>query len=216
MKFNASQLNRKRIMIGKANTMIFIVVAVTSVIAVFSMFISKNLIVKHNYQQRVIKERDKSLKKLKENVSASKSLVEAYKTFDASPESFIGTADNNSRLTLDALPSKYDFPALTASLEKILSTGGYQIESITGVDNEISAEQESPKPLPLSVPFSVTTRGGYDSIQKLVTDFEHSIRPIKIKKLEIAGSDSSVRATIDAETYYQPERKLEIQTKVVK
>jgi hypothetical protein len=216
MKLNTLQLSRKRLMISNANSIMLAAVALTSATVVFSGFASKGLYKQSSFQKRVITERKKSLKQLQDNVSSAKSLVESYRAFDANKESFLANADNNTRLTLDALPSKYDFPALTASVEKILTAGGYPVEAISGIDNETTAQQDSPKPVATAQPFSVTTRGTYGSIQKLIKDFERSIRPIKIKKIELAGSDASVRAIIDADTYYQPEKKLEIQTKVVK
>lgn len=209
-------VSRKRILIDRANSSIFALLAFTTFITVACLVVSKNLLAQNSYQQKVIGEREKSLKQLKANVSAANNLVVAYKALDAAPESVIGTKDKNAKIILDALPSKYDFPALATSLEKILVSGGYTIESITGSDQETSAEQNSASPQPIEIPFQIGARGNYAAIQKLVADFERSIRPFVISTVELSGSDAAVKIGIEAKTFYQPEKNLDIQTKVVK
>jgi Tfp pilus assembly protein PilO len=130
----------------------------------------------------------------------------------------IGTKDPNSKIVLDALPSKYDFPALATSLEKILTDGGYKIESIIGTDDEANQNlmEESPDPQPVEMPFEITAGGSYPAIQKLINDFERSIRPFNVTSLELSGTDDNMRIDMQAKTYYQPEKTLEIKTKVVR
>lgn len=223
-----TQVTGKRLQISKSNSMTVVVLAITAVITVFSLVISRTLFLQSTYQQKVISERKKANKQLEDNIKSVATLVDKYKEFDSSAENVLGgnpaaTATGpldgpNSRIVLDALPSKYDFPALTTSLEKILIDGGYKIDSITGADDEVnqSAEQSAPDPTPIEMPFSFQATASYASVQKLVSDFERSIRPFQITTLELAGNDASMRATIDAKTYYQPEKNLEIKSKVVK
>ena len=51
---------------------------------------------------------------------------------------------------------------------------------------------------------------------KFLQLFEKSIRPIVINKITIQGKDSAIDITIDAKTYFQPEKKLNITEEVVK
>src|SRR6185436_19057656 len=99
-------------------------------ITVFSLMASRGLLGQRSYQARVINEKGKAVKQLQSNVAATKSLVDSYSNFTSLSSNVLGgnprgTGDkdgDNGKIVLDSLPSKYDFPALTTSLEKILST----------------------------------------------------------------------------------------------
>lgn len=210
--------SKKHGLISKNNARMFVILAVAGVILSFSLVSSITLIKRMNYQAKVINERTKVQKQLKDNIAAVDSLVAAYKNFDAPAESVIGTADSNSKIVLDALPSKYDFPALTASLENLLVTGGFGDISITGSDNEANAEQNSITPVPIEIPFIISAKGSYANIQILISNLQRSIRPFKILKLDITASSGtdSMNFTISAVTFYQPEKNLDIPLKEVK
>jgi Tfp pilus assembly protein PilO len=172
----------------------------------------------------VITEKTKALNQLKENNAAAEKLVASYKSFVAEPINIIsgssgGTGDrdgDNARIVLDALPSKYDFPALAASLEKMLSSQSYVINSITGVDDEINQSTQTAATAPVEMPFQVAVTGTFDSIQTLVDTFQRSIRPITVTKIDLTGSDNLLNVSVSAKTYYQPEKSLTITTKEVR
>ncbi len=98
------------------------------------------------YKSRVISARAAAERQLDENLNSVDTLVAAYESFNSAPESVIGTADENARIILDALPSQYDFPALATSLEKIMTLSGFSEITIGGSDEEATAEQTSPNP----------------------------------------------------------------------
>ena len=223
-----TRISRKQLQINKANGSIFALLVATSVVTVFSLVVSRTLIIRSTYQHKVITERKKTNKQLQDNIKSVAALVDKYKEFDGAAENVLGGNPDpnatgpldgpNSRIVLDALPSKYDFPALTSSLEKILIDGGYKIDSITGSDDEVaqSVGQSSPDPSPKEMPLSFQATAAYTSVQKLISDFERSIRPFKISTIEFAGGEASMRVSVNAKTYYQPEKNLDITTKVVK
>jgi hypothetical protein len=210
-------ISSKRVMIDKANARMIIFIGVASFLTVFSLVSMKALVSQMNYQNRVIGAKKKAVDQLKENVTNANDLVAAYKTFDAEP-SILGNSDTNAKIVLDALPSKYDFPALGSSLEKILTQGGYKIDSINGIDDEKNQNKTTPSssPKPVEIPFSIKAGANYTLVQKIVADFERSIRPFKIGTLTLSGNDADIKVEIDANSYYQPERTLDIKTKVVK
>jgi Tfp pilus assembly protein PilO len=210
--------SKKHGLISKNNTRMFVILAVAGVILSFSLVSSITLIKRMNYQAKVINERTKVQKQLKDNLSAVDSLLAAYKNFDSAAESVIGTSDSNSKIVLDALPSKYDFPALATSLENLLVTGGFSDINITGSDNEATAEQNSTTPKPIEIPFTISAKGTYANLQTLIGNLQRSIRPFKILKLDITASANadSMNFTISAVTYYQPEKNLDIPLKEVK
>lgn len=212
----------KRAQVDKAKTMLLALVAGASVITVFALVASKTFFSEASYLNRVSSEKEKALSQLKANKNAVSTLVDSYKTFaTAAPNLLGGSPDgagekdgDNARLVLDALPSKYDFPALTASLEKLLS--GYNINSITGSDDTILQDQASGAPQPVDMPFTLNVGTDYAGMKNLVTTFERSIRPFQILTFDLTGTNGTLQANIGAKTFYQPEKNLTIGTKVVK
>jgi len=222
----ARAISAKRLMIDKANSRMVIIVAAASFVTVFALVASRALISQQAYQSRVTNEKEKAVKQLKANIGAVQDLQTAYQAFVNTPENVLGgnpkgqgdKDGDNARLILDALPSKYDFPALTTSLEKILTSQNFKIERIEGTDQEVQQEANgsSPNPKPVDMPFQVSFSGTYTSMGTLLQTLEKSIRPIQIISLDLNGTDSDMHATVSAKTFYQPAKSLSITTKVVK
>lgn len=232
----AINLSTKRIQIDKANRTIIIVLAVSVFVTVFSMFISKALLAKRSHQSKIISGKELALKQLKANVTAVDSLNDSYRTFVSTPQNVIGgstkgTGDrdgDNAKIVLDALPSKYDFPALATSLEKILSDKQYAVGTISGTDDELAQSgvpseeadaavvKDATKVEPVAIPFSIGVTGTYASLQGLLKTLEKSIRPIQVTSVLVTGDDSSLQIEVTANTYYQSEKVYSISTKDVK
>lgn len=203
--------------IEQTNTVMFVTIGLASAIISFSIISTISLSRRLSYQSKVINARVNSEKQLKTNYSELQKLVTSYKSFDGAAESVIGTKDNNSKIVLDALPSKYDFPALTVSIDKIFKlTGGLSSLSISGSDQEATAQQSSINPTPIEIPLTIGGRGSYENIQKLVLNLQRSIRPFKISKVSLSGNQKDMTFSINMVTYYMPAKNLEIQLKEVK
>ena len=221
MKFSTKQL-----MINKTNAQMIVIIATASVIVVFSLVSSKALLTKRAYQSRVITKKEAALTQLKINVDEVKKLVSSYNVFEGSTENIIGgsatgTGDrdgDNAKIILDSLPSRYDFPALATSLEKLVSTPNYKINAIAGIDDEINQVKTSSTPTlqPVVMPFELDVTGTYASVRDLINTLDRSIRPFQISKLELSGKDSELKVQITANTFYQPEKSLVIKTEEVK
>ena len=217
----------KQLMINKANATVVVVTSVACFVVVFCLVASATLIGQLSYQNRVISKKKVALKQLKTDIQSVQSLETSYRAFSTTPQNILngnpqgnGPQDgDNAKVVLDALPSKYDFPALATSLEKILSSQNVQIQSIEGTDDEVAQASAgaSSSPQPVEIPFQVTVAGSYDSIKGVVNAFEHSIRPIKVDSMTIsASSQNSLTLNVQAKTYYQPEKSLNIKKEVVK
>jgi hypothetical protein len=223
----AQQKTVKHLLIDKANTTMLAIISVASFLVVFSLVASKSLLSQNAYQQRVIKEKEKTLKQLRENNKNVTSLVDSYHSFANSTQNLLGgnpagtgpKDGDNPKIVLDALPSKYDFPGLSSSVEKVLKDGGYAVEKISGIDDELAQQQaaKTDSTAPVPMPFLLSFSSSYDGTKKLFTTFEHSIRPIYVNKITlVAVNNSQLKTTIDANTFYQPAKELKITTKVVK
>lgn len=214
----------KRLQISKANAQVVMAVAIAAFVTTFSLVAANALLGNRSYQSRVIGEKEKAVSQLNENKQAVVSLAEAYREFTSRTENIIGgnpsgegdRDGDNAKIILDALPSKYDFPAVTSSIEKILAEQNYTIESIVGTDDEVAQnESASPNPQPIEIPFEFGVNGKYSTMEDLLGTLERSIRPFEIVTLSFKGTDNEITLTANAKTYYQPEKSLSITKKVV-
>jgi hypothetical protein len=221
------QIGGKRLAISKSNAQMVVAVAVASFVTVFCLVAAKTVFSQNSYQSKVIAAKEKANKQLLANLKAYSSLSTSYRIFDSKNPNLLGgnisgTGDNdgtNSKLILDALPSSYNFPALTSSLEKILADRGLKVSAITGTDDEVAqqANNSSPSPQPVQMPFTFTVNNAsYTSISQLTDALQHSIRPIQIDTLNLTGGVNDMTATFTAHTYYQPAKSLKITKKVIK
>lgn len=220
------RVSTKRIQIDKGQSAIVIATAVAAFLLVFTIVASISLVGRIAYQNKVIGAKKEAVKQLKDNIQTSDNLVISYKTFVNTSQNVLGgnpqgtgsKDGDNAKIVLDALPSKYDFPALTTSLEKIITAQNLQIQSITGSDDEVTqgSNDSSPNPSPVDMPFQVSVTGNYQSIQNLINTFGSSIRPFQVQNMQISGGESNMTLTVSAKTYYQPARNFNMTQKVIK
>lgn len=219
-----SSSNTKRSLIGKANSTMVVSTAVAAFLVIFCLVASKTLLSQANYQNRIIGAKKDAVKQLKDNLSARDSLVGSYKAFVDTPQNVLSGDPNgtgpqdgdNAKLILDALPSKYDFPALATSLEMIITGQNLQILSITGTDQEVEQQQAAEgTPQAVAMPFEVQVSGSYEGIQGLVKALNNSIRPFQVQNIEVSGNQTSMTAIITAQTFYQPEKTFKVNTEVL-
>jgi Tfp pilus assembly protein PilO len=216
----------KRNLISKANTTIVAVTAGACFIVVFSAVASVTLVGQFKYQNKVISAKREARDTLKKDIEATKALTSSYKAFTSTSQNVLagdpngsGEKDgNNAKIILDALPAKYDFPALATSLEKILSNQSVTIRSISGTDDALNSTNTatSASPQAIAMPFKISVSGNYESMKSVVNALERSIRPIEVQTVSITGNQNELTMEITAQTYYQPGKDLNIGTKVIK
>lgn len=219
-------LSAKRVALDKTYKSLLIIISLSVFLTIFSMIAIKNLYAQMKYQSKVISKQEKTLAQTKKNIDEEKKLAAAYQEFAGTTENIIGgnpkgSGDRdgeNAKIALDALPSKYDFPALTSSLDKLAKSGGFQLTSMTGTDDSVSQEANNTAtdPKPIEIPFTLESDINPADGKKFLQLIERSIRPITIKKLDIKGKNGAITVTIDAKTYFQPEKKLNVTEEVVK
>lgn len=213
----------KRLQVDQAVKSMVIFLAITAFLIVFCLAACRALLSQRAYQSRVIDEKTKALAQLKANNASATQLVGSYKAFVASPVNIIeglveGTGDrdgDNAKIVLDALPSKYDFPALATSLDKLSDGRGFTIESINGVDDELNQALITDPSTAIEIPFELSASGNFASIQDFILTLERSIRPITIRNIAIGGNDNQLTINVAAKTYYQPEKKITVTKKVI-
>jgi hypothetical protein len=220
------QLSLKRIGIDQTNSKILAVTSGAAFLIVFFVVASYALFNQMMYQNRVISVKKKAVSQLETNIVSSKTLMEKYEEFVSAPQNLIGGDPNgtgtqdgsNAKLALDALPSKYDFPALTTSIEKLLVDQQVKIMSINGIDDTVNQAitDSTGSPQPVEMPFEVTVGGEFQAIQNVISAFERSIRPFQVQTLEVTGDQQDLTLKITSKTFYQPAKTLNIKQEVVK
>lgn len=217
----------KRVLIEKANTTTVIAAGIAAFLVVFSAVAARSLVSQASYQNAVISAKKDTLKTIEDNLEARKNLTSSYEAFVAPSKNIIGgnavgssvQDGDNATIILDALPSKYDYPGLVSSLDKVVQSQGAVLEKVNGIDEEVAqaAQTSSGMPQPIPMPFDFAAKGAYQQVQGLTQQFEKSIRPIQVQKISILANDQGgVTATVTAQTFYQPAKKLELKKEVFK
>jgi len=220
-------ISTRRLAISKANAQMVGIVAIASFVTVFCLVASKAVFSQNQYQSKVITAKTVAKKQLQTNIANFNTLVSHYDQFNSTNPNIIGgningSGDNdgdNSKIILDSLPSVYDFPALTSSVEKILTDRGFNVSSITGTDDQINQQNNtssvSPQVVPMPFTFTVTN-ANYSSVSQLVTALQNSVRPIQIDSMTLSGGASNMTVTVNAHTYYQPGKSVSVTKKAIK
>jgi hypothetical protein len=201
-----------------------VIVSVACFLTVFSLVASRAVWKQLSYQSTVISKKTTARDTLKANLKARDQLVSQYNAFVGTTTNVIGGSStgtgekdgDNAKIVLDALPSKYDFPAVATSLEKLMSVNGLSINSISGSDDEVAqSDSTATTPQPVEMPFQVSFSGNTDQTAAFFATLQNSIRPILVQNVTISGSDAQVTTSVSALTYYQPEKNLSIKSEVV-
>lgn len=216
----------KHQLIDKNNSRLLVTVSIAVFVLIFSIVASKQLISQAAYQNRVITKKRKADDQLKKDIEVVKKLHVSYAAFVDTSQNVLGgnvgaTGEkdgDNAKIILDALPSKYDFPALTTSLETLVNGQGAQFTSLSGTDDEVAQapNQSSSDPTPIPMPFQLSATGDYGRVQGVINAFEKSIRPIKVGILDVSGNQDKLTVNVTGESYYQPAKSLNTRTEVVK
>lgn len=216
---------RKRQQIEKANRSMFAWVAGASVIVAFAVVAAQFMIQQGMFNEKVLNEKRATDRTLSQNLEAVDTLKGEVNTLLANNSLAAARAqsdDSNLQVVLDALPPTQDSLNLGTSLQSVLLGGNVQrIDSLI-VDAAAAAQDEFVQDAsqvgrtgPVEIPFQFTINGNYDQIKNALLALERSIRPIQVRAINIEGSDNSLTAAIDAVTYYQAGKTIELQEKTV-
>jgi len=193
-------------------------------VAAFCLFGAKTLLGQALYQQRVISTQHKAEKQLATNINAASTLTSQYNTLfeNSNPINVLGGKSDtsaqavppdidNARLALDAMPTTYDYPALIASVTKMMNNNQIGAPSITGTDqtNTVSSAP-SLNPQPVAINLTISGIGNYSTIQQFLKELELSIRPFDVTSLQLSGNEANMSFTAAVTTYFQPAKVLGI------
>lgn len=220
----------KQLQIDKEQSKMMAIIAIATVITIFSLVSSRVLISQAAYQRRVINARHAAIKQIQANSSNADILINQFNNvFQGNdPTNIIGgknTNDpnahppdgDNARIVLDALPTTYDFPALLTSMSNILTNNSIGSPSIGGTDQSTTFDSTpSANPRPSPIDLSITGSGTYENMQSLIKDLERSVRPFNVTRMTLSGNQSNLVLSLNMTTYYQVAKTLNTTSKEIK
>jgi len=236
MPITKPHLSSKHINIQKDNTVIFAAIGLAVFIVVFGLIAGRALLSQVSYNQRVIGEKKTALQLAQDNTKNAEDLEQSFISFAGESINIISgdpkgdgpLGGTNPKIILDALPSVYDYPALSSSIEKILLDNGYQIERIGGSEDEALSAANTGNGNPnsiasavatdttlIEIPYPIDITSSVEGTQRLLNVFERSIRPFYVESISLTGSDQSLNAKINMKTFYQPGIQFQAGSKVV-
>ncbi|HEX6258769.1 MAG TPA: hypothetical protein VFZ48_04785 [Candidatus Saccharimonadales bacterium] len=222
---------KKRQQIAAANRSMFIWVAIASIIVAFALVGGQLLLQQLIFNERVLNEKRNTENILTDNLKAADELKEGVNVLLANEDLAAVRAkptDTNLRVVLDALPARIDSLNLGSSLQSVFLAGTVKsIERLTvdtlddsaPTDNAGAvqdASQDDDSSQPKEIGFSFTVSGDYNNIRNALLALERSIRPIQVVSLSIEGSDRNLTAAVQAKTFYQTGKKVELKDKTVR
>jgi len=225
----AVAVSKKHLEVNKTQTRVALIIAVATVITIFCLISCKTLLSQAAYQRKVLHAKREAIKQLKIDATNAHQLVNNYnQVFEGNDAANIIGGKNttsagavppdgdNGRIVLDALPTTYDFPALITSVNNILNRNGIGAPSISGSDESLTLQsQPTAQPQPQTIKLTIGGGSNYAGVQRLITDLERSIRPFDVVNLQLAGSDAQMTVNATVNTYFQPAKQFNVQTKVI-
>lgn len=211
---------KKRQQIKNANQMTFIWIMIASAAVVFCLVTAQFLVRQAWFNQRVINEQAKTQSTLKQNLANYPALKKEVEKLVANPDLAkvkANEGDSAYKVVLDALPVTNDGTVLGSSLlQVVVPKSGVMITNLKAgilVDPGVATDE---KAADTAIPFEFTVQSNYSQTMTMLTDMERSIRPLNVKQLTIQGSDTTLNVEVKGESYYTPEKSVELQKKVVK
>lgn len=226
----------KRKQIEGSNKMMFLWVAGASVIVAFALVASIFLIKQMIFQTRVIAAKNETNNTLQDNIKIAPELKKEVEKLIANPnlaDSRSRADQNNLAVIFDALPFVADDIGFGSSLQSVLLSGLGTPENITinslSNSGEVASSSTAPAgdatsaasaPAPAGaqeLAFSFTITGSDKNIKEILSRFDRSIRPIQVTSLSLQASEGGrVTASVQAKTFYQPKKTIQLTNKTVK
>lgn len=221
---------RKRAQIARANRMMFVWVAGISAIVGLAVVTSIFLFQKLVFNEKILGEKQATISALEYNnnsVEALKNDVRALESNAALISAKANEDDSALQVILDALPSDGNSLALGASLQyrligtvKGVKIETLQVDPVIGVESETgvvedAASSEATGEEVKAITFRFTVVGSSTELQKLLAQFERSIRTIDITSMVIESRGNAQAMSIEGRAFYEPAKTVELTDKVV-
>jgi hypothetical protein len=224
---------RKRTQIAKANRMMFIWVAIVSVIVGFALVGAIFLIEKLFFNERVLAAKQKTVTTLQADNAIIPKLEDQVRVLDtntalnsikASP------TDQAVQVILDALPSDANSLALGASLQNkllanispTLKLTSLEVDPVVGIETSTADAAASvgvstpASAVGNAITFTFAVTGTPDDLKQVLTNLEKSIRAIDVVSLQIASETATTDTmTVQGQAFYEPSVVVQLKNETI-
>jgi hypothetical protein len=222
---------RKRTQIAKANQMMFLWVAGSSVVVGVALVVSIALIQVSLFKEKVINTKETTVANLISNNNVIGDLQSAIRVLDTNESLMsvrVDEEDQAIRVILDALPSDANSLALGASIQyKLLANidglrlNTLQLTPVYGLESFDSnnAVQDASASTAVSqnfINFRYSVTGSEVALKQALANMERSIRTMEITSLKIEGQGGGSIMSVQARSYYEPAKVISLTKKLVK
>ncbi len=220
---------RKRTQIAKANRTMFLWIAIASALVGSALVVGIFLAQKAIFNEKVLSEKQATVATLDNNNQVAPELEDQIRVLDtnqALSSAKANDSDQAIQVILDALPAEGNFLAVGASLQNKLiasipglkSVESIQVDPIVGLETlstDTTTVDASATGGANEITFRLSVKGNQEAIKQILQNFERSIRLIDIISMQIETQQDGQVLTIQARTYYEPAKTIELQNKVV-
>jgi phosphotransferase system HPr-like phosphotransfer protein len=192
-----------------------------------SIFLTQMLL----FNERVLKEKDRTVAVLKSNNSNVNELESQIRVLDTNQALISAKSSSEDRavqVILDALPSDANSLALGASIQnKLLANiagitlNSLQVDPVPGVESLngetlIQSASSVASTYQNEITFRFSVSGNEVALKQVLTNLELSIRAIDVISLKIEGQGSTTVLSVQARAFYEPARIVQLKDKTVK
>ncbi|MFZ1360912.1 MAG: hypothetical protein WAS27_02720 [Candidatus Saccharimonadales bacterium] len=217
---------RKRQQIATTNRMMFLWVAVASIVVGFALVVSIFLWQKITFGEKVLAKKSETLATLDHNLKVVPVLrdnVRVLNTNEALKSTRINDADQPIQSVLDALPAGANSTALGSSLQARLLTGveavtldTIRVDPVGGVETTADDVSEEAQENTITFTFTVSVPANRpDGLREILRRLERSIRAITVTSMTIEQQGSRLVLSVAGHAYYQPARVMQLKDTVV-
>lgn len=222
---------RKRTQIAMANKTMFVWVAGVSVLVGFALVIAIFLVQMLIFNEKILTEKDHTLKTLRSNISNIEKLKSQVRALDADANLISAKAnpdDETLQVVLDALPSVANSSALGASIQQKLLAGidsvsidSLQPDLVIGIESLTDSSVENASTTTSSdvqseITFRFSVTGSDEDLKQVLLNLEKSIRTIDVISMTIQSNSDRRSLSVQGRAYYEPERIVELKDKLIK
>lgn len=220
-----SKSSNKRSLLQQTSKNMFVWVTFSSIVCSVSIVFSIILIQRILFINKVVDEKNKTVKTLKSNNDAVPALQNEIRALNSNQDLINAKArasDDALQVVLDALPTESNYAALGASFQQVLltNTPGITVLSLgvnqAAVSSSSGAVESKKIPGVYEMNFSFSVKGSTSALTNFLVYLEKSIRVLDTKTMSISGLGDEQILNITGVAYYQPAKNIKVETKEIK
>jgi Tfp pilus assembly protein PilO len=195
------------------STTMMVFAGVAAVILAISIVGTKIVFQDAMFERKVLVRKKAASEQLVKNIKSVDGLRDNLKDLNKTPET-------SNKQILNVLPSTFDFPQTSATIEGLANKNGIEVESISMVGDEdtvvSSGVMTSDSNEVQSMVIGISAKGSYPNIRQFLTDLTNSRRAFGIEVADISGRGAQLSTTINVRAYYKPIVSTDIKKEVIK